>query len=244
MNLEIVKGGSEIIEVEGPRYENKSVVSIVPTRGMVHCLAAQTWCNLQYPINHKHRGPLFIKGMQVDVAYEGAIGQVIDKMPGYDYILTMEDDCAAPSLALLALMDALVENKHLDGISAIYCRKEEGSNPHVYGDPNKPDDWSILDVRKETGIIECNAIPMGFSLFRRKLFEEIPRPWFKNVQTITDGTIQRISQDLFFCRKAKEYGKRFAVHCGVRVGHIDQNTDKVFMPYSAIESSHAEDIDA
>lgn len=239
-----LEGPSQMLEVEGPKYENLSVVSIVPTRGMVHCLAAQSWCNLQYPINHKHKGPMFVKGMQVDVAYEGGIGQIVASMPDYPFILTMEDDCAVPSLALVTIIRAMQENPQYDAVSALYCRKEEGGAPHVYGHPDKPGDWSLLDVRDQDGLVECNAIPMGFTVYRRSIFEDIPRPWFKNVQEIEDGNTVRISQDLFFCRKAREFGKRFAVHCGVKLAHIDQATDKLYYPYHGIETSHAETLDA
>lgn len=235
---------SEIMEVQGPKFENLSTVAIVPTRGMVHCLAAQSWCNLQWPINHRHKGPMFVKGLQVDAAYEGGIGQIIEKMPGYAFILTMEDDCAIPPMSLLRLVEAMRENPWIDGVSGLYCRKELQGRPHVYGHPDKPDDFALMDVEGQTGIVECNAIPMGFSLYRRELFESLPRPWFKNVQEIQEGSLKRISQDLYFCMEAKKHSKRFAVHCDVKVGHIDQATDKIFMPYQPLESSHSEQMDA
>src|SRR3990167_565910 len=113
-------GPSGVLEVEGPKYENLSVVAMIPTRGMVHCLAAQSWCNLQWPINHRHVGPLFVKGLKVDAAYEGGIAQILEKHPWAAYILTMEDDCAIPSLALVRLIEALKDSPY-DGMSALYC---------------------------------------------------------------------------------------------------------------------------
>lgn len=222
---------SALLQVVGPKYENKSVAAIVPTRGMVHCLAAQSWCNLQWPINHKHKGPLFVSGLEVDAAYNGAIRQIIEKCPEYAYILTMEDDMAIPSMALLKLMEGIGE---YDGISALYTRKGASEKPHVYGDPQKPDDWAMLDVEGRSDIVECNAIPQGFTLFKAGLFKDVPYPWFKSHQGIEDGVKVRVSQDLYFCREAKKFGKRFAVHCGVHVGHIDASRGVIFMPGRAV----------
>lgn len=232
---------SELIEVEGPKYENKSVVSIVPTRGFVHCLAAQSYCNLQYPINHKHRGPLFVMGMEVDAAYEGAVQQIVDKMGDYAYILTMEDDMAIPSMALLMLVDAIGE---YDGISACYTRKKPNSPPHIYGDPNVPGDWSPLEVDLEKQeVVECNAIPMGFSLYKMSLFKDVSKPWFKSEQMVEDGERKRISQDLYFCMKAREAGKRFAVHCGVQCGHIDNDKGLMFFPGGRVTTLYGKEVD-
>lgn len=211
----------------------------------MHCLTAYSWAHMQYPINHKYFGPLFVMGKVVDVAYEGGIGQIIEKFPDYPYILTLEDDCLIPHTAIVQLMDVLKDGPY-DGISAIYCRKEEGGFPHVYGDPRVPGDWSIRDVREayeQGAVVECNAIPMGCSLYKRSLFEDVPRPWFQNVQAVEDKKNTRISQDLFFCRKAKEHGKRFAVHTGVKVGHIDVSTHKIYMPYQALEDARKEDLE-
>lgn len=239
MSLTIEDGGAQLLEVEGPKYENKSVVSVVPTRGFVHCLAAQSWCNLQYPINHKHKGPMFICGVEVDAAYNGAIKQIIEQCPEYEYILTMEDDMAIPSMALLRLMQDMGP---FDGISALYTRKRPNEKPHVYGDPSKREDFSVLDVKGRSDVVECNAIPMGFTLYRAQLFRDMPFPWFKSHQGIEDGNKVRISQDMWFCREGRRVGKRFAVHCGVHVGHIDAKSSRIYMPWRVVDL-HGKDMD-
>jgi hypothetical protein len=69
-------------------------------------------------------------------------------------------------------------------------------------------------------VLEVNGIAMGFAIFRKDIFKQVSKPWFDTASTHT--------QDIFFCQKAKaEAGARFAVHCGVLVGHLDVNSGEV-----------------
>ncbi len=108
-------------------------------------------------------------------------------------------------------------HKGLDAVGGLYWTKGDGGRPMAYGDPKVSDDFRPVSVGKaiENGkVIEVNGVAQGCTLFRKGLFRKVRRPWFK--------TQNHNTQDLYFCQKArKQAGARFAVACGVRVGHHD-----------------------
>lgn len=115
-------------------------------------------------------------------------------------------------------------HKGLDGVGGLYWTKTIPSRPMAYGDPKEGDDYkpvSVTDAITDGRVLEVNGIAMGCTLFRKALFSKVTKPWFKTEQ---NGT-----QDLLFCGKAKkEIGARFAVHCGVRVGHLDTSSGELY----------------
>jgi hypothetical protein len=114
-------------------------------------------------------------------------------------------------------------HKGYDGVSGLYSVKTNPPIPMVFGNPKDPADFRPRSVRaavKAGTVVEVNGIPMGCAIFRKDLFRKVRRPWFS---TGHDHT-----QDLYFCKKARKYaGARFAVHCGVLVGHLDVNTGEI-----------------
>ena len=72
---------------------------------------------------------------------------------------------------------------------------------------------------------EYNGLGMGCCLMKLDMFKKVPPPWFKTVQSPTEGMG---TQDLFWFAKAGQYGYRFAVDGRVRVGHLDVATGLVW----------------
>ncbi len=71
---------------------------------------------------------------------------------------------------------------------------------------------------------------MGCTLWRMELFRRIPPTWFVTVSDWfpEQGGVAAMTQDLHFCRKAREAGGRFAVDCRVKVGYLDPATGIVY----------------
>jgi hypothetical protein len=163
------------------------------------------------------------------------------------FVLTTEHDNIIPPNAVQDLMvsiytcpdceeelsdvatnpDWLCPNGHrgLDAVSGLYMTKCDPPMPMAYGNPkNGPDDFRPQSIKKAVEnrkTIEVNGIGMGCAIWRKELFKHVSEPWFL---TQEGGT-----QDLYFARKAKEEaGARFGVHCGVRVGHYDIRTRRMY----------------
>jgi GT2 family glycosyltransferase len=56
----------------------------------------------------------------------------------------------------------------------------------------------------------------------------IERPWFKTLQHFDNGSARVMTQDLYFCEKARKAGYRFAVDSRVKVGHFCPQTKIVW----------------
>lgn len=239
-------------------YRDKSLIWICPTRGFYHFKVVGSWDRIQWPVNQKRTGRLDIAGMEVGKAYDWGFKTVCatgtsrmghpqhdQLVDGCKFIMTTEEDNIIPPEAIQMLLDAIYtcidcgksidgktwacEDGHrgLDGIGALYWTKGELNIPQAYGDPaawETREDMSPRDVREAVAagsVLEVNGIAMGCSIFRKALFDGMSSPWFKTTKTAT--------QDLYMCRKAKiEKAARFAVHCGVRVGHIELETGRIF----------------
>lgn len=112
-----------------------------------------------------------------------------------------------------------------DAVSGLYMTKCDPPQPMAYGNPaNGPDDFTPQSVKQaiaDKATIEVNGIAMGCAVWRKGLFAKVSKPWFV---TRDGGT-----QDLYFCKKAKEEaGARFGVNCKVRVGHMDYRTKRCY----------------
>jgi hypothetical protein len=122
-------------------------------------------------------------------------------------------------------------------VSGIYFTKGDINMPMAYGDPREFDRTGVLDFRPRAvaeclaagQVMEVNGIACGCSLYRMDLFREVAQPWFVTVSDVVEGVGPvGMTQDLYFCKRARMMGKRFGVACGVRVGHLDLSTGVVF----------------
>jgi hypothetical protein len=114
-------------------------------------------------------------------------------------------------------------HKGYDAVSGLYSVKTDPAIPMVFGNPNKPDDFKPRKVSAaiaKGSIVEVNGLPMGCGIWRKAMFHQVSKPWFETTSFAT--------QDIFFCKKAKKEAEaRFAVHCGVKVGHLDVTSGEI-----------------
>ncbi len=232
--------GFERVEaLPGSTYRDNSTIIIVPSRHKAfHHKVVSSWQNLIGPMNQK-RGFLFAIADEVGHAYNNLIQHILNDKEGlgsWKYVLTLESDNLPPPDAHVRLLESIEWGKY-DAVSGIYFTKGDINMPMAYGDPDEYKRTGVLDFRPRDvrealtkgNIMEVNGIAMGCSLYRLDLFREISAPWFVTVADIIEGKgIQGFTQDLYFCKRAREAGKRFAVDFRVKVGHLDENTDVVY----------------
>lgn len=230
--------GFERVEViPGSTYLDNSTVVVVPTRGMINYRVAQAWQGLIAPMNQK-RAMLFAVGHEVGRAYDAMVKFVLDhpELQKWKYVLTLEDDNLPPPDAHVRLLESIEQFK-FDAVSGIYFTKGDLNMPMAYGDAAEYSRTGALDFRPidvrgalaRGNVVEVNGIAMGCALWRMDLFRQLPAPWFVTVSDVIEGRGPvGFTQDLWFCRAAKQSGKRFGVDLRVRVGHLDVNTGVVY----------------
>jgi hypothetical protein len=230
--------GFERIEtIDGASFRDCSTVVISPTRGQIDSRVVSAWQNLIAPMNQR-RAFLFARGHEVGRAYNELLGHILqhEAFKSFKYVLTLEDDNLPPPDAHVRLLES-IELGPFDAVSGLYFTKGDINMPQAYGDPNRYSSTGVLEFRprdvadciRAGRVMEVNGIAMGCGLWRVEMFREIPPPWFVTVADVVPGKgSMGFTQDLYFCERAKRVGKRFAVDCRVRVGHLDVQTGTVY----------------
>lgn len=232
--------GFERVKVmHGGSFKNARTVVIAPTRGLIHHRVVTAWQNLLAPMNQA-RAFLMCAGDEVGIAYNKMIAGILadPNLSTWDYILTLEDDNLPLPDAHIRLLES-IEDTRCDAVSGIYFTKGDFNAPMAYGNPADYERTGVLDFKPfppevvrealSTGYtMPVNGIAMGCALWRMDLFRQVEPPWFVTVSDVVNGAAQSFTQDLKFCEKAKQQGKRFAVDFRVRVGHLDVRTGEVY----------------
>lgn len=219
-------------------YQKAHVFLITPmVDPWIHRTVYRSWNSLQYPQNCR-RQHVDVVGMEVGAAYDKLVHECLEHPLNVPWLLTLEHDNVIPADAYMRLLKAISKcpdcgarvevdslycpegHKAFDAVGGLYFTKDpDFPTPMAFGYPGDPDSEPMgpVDVSAalETGeVIEVRGVAMGCTLFRAATLRTLERPYFKSTSTET--------QDLQFCRRArKEIGARFAVDCGVQVGHLD-----------------------
>lgn len=224
--------------MHGSTYQDSSTVIIVPSRDeKFHHRVVQSWQNLISPMNQK-RAFIYTIGDEVGKAYTSMIANILadPNLSTWKYVMTLEADNLPPPDAHIRLLESIEEFK-LDAVSGIYFTKGAINMPMAYGDPEVFRSTGVLDFRPldirtaltRGSVVEVNGIAMGCSLYRMDLFRQLAAPWFVTVADVIEGKgAQGFTQDLYFCQRARQAGKRFGVDMRVRVGHLDLNDGMVY----------------
>lgn len=251
--LEGLKGaGFEFAEIiEGNTYRDMSTMIVCPTRGgapldeigragFIPDEVAKGWVTLVRPSNHRS-GFMFIRGDEVAKAYNRGISHVLEKQ-NFEYILTLEDDNIVPPHALIALMQS-IEFGPYDGIGGLYYMKGPIAVPMAFGRPGVLDGDGQIDLspvnltealmapldNPKDKVVEVNGLACGCTLWRASLFKDIERPWFETFTKFdSNGNVEAMTQDMYFARKARAAGKRFAIDTRVMVGHLDPESGYIY----------------
>ncbi len=85
---------------------------------------------------------------------------------------------------------------------------------------NGKDKDPVINTRYETlppRLFVNYAVATGCVLIKREVFEKVPRPWFSL------GTAEHwLGEDVFFCKKAKEFGVEVWIDGRLEIGHIGE----------------------
>lgn len=231
------RGFERVTAIAGSTYREQATVVIVPLREpLLHYRVAQALWGMIAPMNQK-RHLMICHGDEVGIAYDKMVRSILDHpdLGRWKYIMTVEADNIVPPDAQKRLIET-IEAGAYDAVSGLYFTKGEYNMPMAYGDPAKfaatgelefaP--RNVAEALKQGQVMEVNGIAMGCALWRMDLFREMPQPWFVTVDDMLDNKPVGFTQDLWFCKEAKRKGRRFAVDCRVKVGHMDLNTGEVY----------------
>jgi len=175
-----------------------------------------------------------IENQEIGDARNAAVDYALKS--GAEYIFFRDNDTFARPEALATLFSL-----RADIAGGIYYNKQWPSEPLVFKYPQMGGykDWRFGDV------VECDAIGMGCCLVRTEVFEKIPPPWFRTIRGATEFAVEPVmdwakkqmdallspdnihgdmTEDIYFCLKARAAGFKVYAHAGVQCAHLDTST--------------------
>jgi GT2 family glycosyltransferase len=139
-----------------------------------------------------------------------------------DWLLFLDADMTFPP----DLVSGLLEDARESGaaiVSGCYFKKMP---PHACVSALRvtEDDPQLLtpiDPCNEDGLVACDVIGMGAALIHRAVFETVEYPWFEYEVYAKTGE-RTVTEDVPFCRKARESGFEIVTDVRLVCGHVRQ----------------------
>jgi hypothetical protein len=151
------------------------------------------------------------------------------------YVFFVDDDVILPPFAAQRLgyvLDTrgpkLYPDSKIAVCCGIYCSKEELSTPVIYKQNGQGGFWKW----KLGEVFDVESAGTGCMMIRTEVFKHLEKPYFKTVEEYIEvgdqvGS-QKMTDDIYFCKKVKEAGFTILAHGGVLCGHYDVKTDKIY----------------
>lgn len=135
---------------------------------------------------------------------------------GYDYIFFLDDDMLFEDQNLMTRMVQQLEARpDADIIAPAAFMRNPPYYPCVF---RYSDDMPYFNVvaDKNQGIVEVDGITCAATLVRTSLFKRMEKPWFEWLQYGKD----RLGEDLSFCHKARQLGRKILFDSDREVYHM------------------------
>jgi hypothetical protein len=148
------------------------------------------------------------------------------------YVCMLDDDVVPPSDVFQKLSYQLDMQPEFDYIAGVVPSRSTPSEPMIFMNEEMGAYWHW-----RTGdVFEVSEAATACMMFRTSIFDSIPEPWFMDLNTIEERTaagekidenVNRgaMTDDIYFCRKAKKYGHRLLAHGGVICQHYGRHSE-------------------
>ena len=140
----------------------------------------------------------------------------------FDYLFSVDSDIILPANTLVKML-----NKDLDIISGVYLqRKDNIKIPELYKNNNRggQNNLDISEI-KEPRILEIDGCGFGCVLIKSSILKLIGYPQFEYHNTLDFQ--YTISEDVDFCRKAKNKGIKIFADTSIQCSHIGTTKYKI-----------------
>jgi len=192
-----------------PLYNNMPVETFMSWNSLMFDLLTMTSKNKKFSFSIANT-----KGMVTDQARNNLASRFMhQKNPKCDYLLFLDSDMIFPSNLLKRLLKV-----DADIVTGLAFKKWFPHYPTIFKKRGR--DYLSMVNYPRNEIIDVDGCGMACALIKRKVFEEIPEPWFEFKIIKKDGKKMVLGEDLVFCQKAKKAG--FSIKCdtGIVCGHV------------------------
>ena len=193
-----------------------------------HWLHSATLDTMRKPclFAYAHEGHIFDIGQSRNQLVKTALA-----FPETTHVLFVDDDIVIPDPNSLIKMYGFLEEKNQYVISGLYYNKNPPQWPIIFDLTTRSGKlvFKVPYFGKEPPkdiVREVSAVPLGFCLVKREVFETIKEPWFVFNDPETDAKFVRgegdpiiVGEDIYFSLKARDAGYRLWVDCRVDLLH-------------------------
>ncbi|QJB55001.1 hypothetical protein [Pseudodesulfovibrio sp. zrk46] len=152
---------------------------------------------------------------------------IYQKLDDFDYFLCVDADTG---FAVEHVHQLIAHD--LDIVSGAYLHKQN-KKQMVAGWFSGIEGISLKENRvsaDRTGLFEVDWCGAGFLLLKREALESMPYPWFTCIEVEYDSPegkcAQITSDDIGFCMKARQNGKKIMLDADCRVAHVAHPNEK------------------
>ena len=183
----------------------KKILIAVPTNKYVETETMKSIYDLTIPLGYTTELQFFY-GYQVDQIRN----LIADWGQRYDYVLNIDSDIVLPKDALVKMLNA-----DKDIISGLYIQRKP--NDHILEVYDENGNIPIENIQGR-GLVQIEACGFGCCLVKQKVFTDLDYPHFKYTSAIDHSNT--ISEDWYFCQKAKQNGFTTWLDDSIRCEHI------------------------
>lgn len=173
----------------------KTVLIAVPTNKYIEPETFKSIYDLTCPAGFKTHFA-YAYGYQIDEIRN----LIADWSKDYDYLLCVDSDIIMPNNTLIKMLNA-----DKDIISGLYRKKTKNIQYEV----------SYYDESKQ--IQKVDWVGFGCILIKSDVIKTIDYPYFYYQSALSDN--ERITEDVYFCNKARSYGYDVWIDPSIRLTH-------------------------
>lgn len=210
----------------------QKILIATPTRGITPIQWAHSLRSLRSPW-----------GIQVDAAemHDAPFDHLRNNLVNlaleqkYDWIFFWDDDVLIPPNGLVQLF-----SRNLDIVSGLYMRRHTPIRTTMMMDVVENGEPAIRAVNEfQAGaLLGVDYVGAGCLLIRRNVLEAIKNPWFLWQMHREDlPASERIPEDIFFCKKAKQAGFKIHMDTSVRCLHMGLGKAEIYGTFVPAETS-------
>jgi GT2 family glycosyltransferase len=130
---------------------------------------------------------------------------------GADYLLFLDSDTLPPADALEKML-----SRGGDIVGGLYFQRFPPFKPLLLR-ANDKGTYNYVWEWPENSVVEVDATGLGCVLIKTDVFKKIERPWFQ-FGTFPDG--RPLSEDYYFCKKARAAGYKILVDTSIHAVHL------------------------
>ena len=156
----------------------------------------------------------------------------------YEYYLCLDSDIGFTVDQLQKLID-----HNLPIVSGAYVKNGQITGGWL-------EDRTVRWIKDGSGLHAVDWVGCGFLLIKREVLEKMPAPWFQFIEERRGENYITYSEDVWFCKKARELGYNIYIDLDCRLEHFKEaknatersNTHRIsFQIPAAVPSLHIAD---